>query len=214
MITEERIQEALDCFKQPGTDQERRDAAKAVILNAVDDKPSSIGEMAAERLTENEARLIASLVEGNINRITLDLPTLDAFWIKIKDPSDDGASASKEYHRHTGLPLEMCDALYGQFHAISDEVGTGMDAFYDKRIVEIQRKHDEEIEQSRAEIDQRQQSWQIEHNMVLAWMDRVKRLRRSLLRMAESPHYCDACGANALGPEPNLNDVLQQDIPF
>jgi len=204
MITEERIAEALDCFKKPGTDEQRREAAAAVLSEAMRDYPTTDEfQNRKNRLTIAESLLLASLVEGNVNRIILDAATLKDFWEEIKDANHDEVESVKKLHEFTMLPFGSCSALHDKLHSVSDEVRTGLDEFYNKRILEIQRKHE-------AEIAHMQRLWQMERDMVLAWKKRTERLRRSLVRMAESPQYCDECGANALGPEPRLDE----EVPF
>ena len=196
MITEERIQEALECFKKAGTDEERREAALAVFLRAVDDVPvDNEGETISERLTINEARLLASLVEGNVNRIILDAGTLNDFWEEISDPDHSHVESERKFHEVTMLPLDACVALYDKFQSIRNEGEAVAEKRWDNRWKGLVDEHS-------AVIVQMQKNWQIERDMVEAWKERTERLRRSLIRMAESPHYCESCEAGALAPVP------------
>lgn len=213
MITDERLAEALACFRGGGTLLERRQDARAVILNAVDDMPVELTDEDEdakgsfwdnERLTESEAAELASLVEFSIHHIRCDKDILEVFWREIQS-SDSKELVVHQFQEHSQLPLRACEVLYDMFTEIRDTAEIAVETKWHGELKATIEKLNAEWQ---SQLDNAWNQGEIQRQSKDSWKKRAGRLGKSLLRLAQAPVICDHCAQVIGAPFPYSEEEL------
>lgn len=216
MIDEEVLEKVRKCFKQDGIEHvDQVKGGVAVILNAVFDDPTTICKT-PDRLTEEEARLIAELVGHAMKQrelseqlsarleqgVQLNVNMISDLQHHIDADDLDEVDVCQWFADAAGIPLSSSSAVYDHIKWLESVGADNEDAaradereIYEKKMGEVRR----EAQRSAAN------AWnagEVERQKALRWREKAKKLRLALIQLAEAPKMCEHCQSKLLTPDP------------